>query len=113
MFVEVRENVFINLEQVKEIFLEKGRGGWQWVFVYSSSPWDSEDEPGYLAESSLCFSDKEEALKWFKENIKQYLKDYNRARDSLFEIATFLDTLPERINKGLKKEANNHDGIHL
>ncbi len=79
MWIEVKENAFVNLSQVKHIFLEWD-DEWSWVFVYSASPWDSEEAPGYLCETSQRFKTREEALKWFEENIKPALNDYNHSK---------------------------------
>ncbi len=94
MFVKIEENSYVNLERIEGIELKSTYTKYYWAF------WGSDGEPFETKE----FETKEDALKWFKDNIEPALKDYNKSRESLFEIATFLDTLPERINKALKGE---------
>ena len=88
MFVEIRENVFVNLEQVKQIkFIKKdiaytGAENY-WVFVLEYADESTEYWNGEHAVWSENFPSREEALKWFEENIKPALNDYNHAKFNL------------------------------
>ncbi|WP_457641417.1 hypothetical protein [Persephonella sp.] len=85
MFIEVRENVFVNLEQVKEIrFIEEDKTPYSdkenyWVFVLGyASPTDYWN--GEYAIETKQFGTKEEALKWFEEKIKPALEEYRKSK---------------------------------
>lgn len=83
MFVKVRENTYVNLEQVEGITLYEGDYYCWHFFVDEGEPIESDD-----------FKTKEEALKWFNESIEPALNYYYKAKISApLDIATYQESI--------------------
>jgi len=91
MFIEVNNNTYVNLEQVKAFRLMASNEGYYWAFYIRD---DSIESP--------TFKKKEEALLWFKTEIRPMLREYNNSKYALFEIATFLDQIVIPLRKALQ-----------
>ncbi len=73
MFVKIKENEYVNLEQVISIYLfdesETSTPKYRWFF-----------ETANKRIFTNTFKTKDEAFEWFERNIKPYLNDYNHAK---------------------------------
>ena len=85
MFIEVREDEYVNLEQVVSIYLfdesETDIPKYRW-FVETTN--------GQVF--SKAFKNEEDARVWFKENIKPALEEYRKSKMvALQDIAQFVE----------------------